>query len=135
MADGTTYTVGNPSVNVRNATNGGINWFVVTNSEYLVYLDGKTGKPYQCIKYPLPLLEEGETDYNKAWGVSKYDNGHRGSKHFFGAPYLDGKKPSIFLARGIYTRHKMIALDVDPATHTLVERWRWNNRCLISKKW
>lgn len=127
MADGTTYTVGNPSVNVRNATNGGVNWFVVTNSEYLVYLDGKTGKPYQCIKYPLPLLEEGETDYNKAWGISKYDNGHRGSKHFFGAPYLDGKKPSIFLARGIYTRHKMIALDVDPATHTLVERWRWNN--------
>lgn len=44
---------------------------------------------------------------------------------FLRAPYLDGKKPSIFLARGIYTRHKMIALDVDPATHKLTERWRW----------
>ncbi len=125
MADGTTYTVGNASYNVRSATGGGVNWFVTTNSEYLVYLDGKTGKPYQCIKYPLPLLESNETDYGAAWG--KADGGHRGSKHFFGAPYLDGKKPSIFLARGIYTRHKMIALDVDPATHTLKERWRWNN--------
>ena len=69
-------------------------------------------------------LEDGETDLEKAWGDGY---GHRSNKHFFGAPYLDGRKPSIFLARGIYTRHKMIAYDVDPATHKLVERWRWIN--------
>ncbi|MDE6341026.1 MAG: autotransporter-associated beta strand repeat-containing protein, partial [Muribaculaceae bacterium] len=34
---------------------------------------------------------------------------------------------SLFLARGIYTKHKMIAYDIDPATHKLVERWRWND--------
>ena len=124
MADGTTYTVGNASVNVRAATGGGTNWFVITNSEYLVYMDGKTGKPYQCLPYPLKLLEDGETDVNKAWGDGY---GHRASKHFFGAPYFDGRKPSIFLARGIYTRHKMIAYDVDPDTHKLKERWRWFN--------
>ncbi|MBR6275861.1 MAG: autotransporter-associated beta strand repeat-containing protein [Prevotella sp.] len=124
MADGTTYTVGNASVNVRGATGGGTNWFVTTDGEYLVYMDGKTGKPYQCLPYPLKRLESGETDFNKAWGDGY---GHRASKHFFGAPYFDGRKPSIFLARGIYTRHKMIAYDVDPATHELKERWRWFN--------
>ena len=124
MADGTIYTVGNASVNVRAATGGGTNWFVTTDGEYLVYMDGKTGKPYQCLPYPLKRLESGETDLNKAWGDGY---GHRASKHFFGAPYLDGRKPSIFLARGIYTRHKMIAYDVDPQTHQLKERWRWFN--------
>ena len=124
MADGTTYTVGNASVNVRGATGGGANWFVTTDGEYLVYMDGKTGKPYQCLPYPLKRLESGESDLNKAWGDGY---GHRASKHFFGAPYLDGRKPSIFLARGIYTRHKMIAYDVDPQTHQLKERWRWFN--------
>ena len=112
MSDGTTYTVGNASVNVRGETGGGANWFVTTDGEYLVYMDGKTGKPYQCLPYPLKRLESGETDLNKAWGDGY---GHRASKHFFGAPYLDGRKPSIFLARGIYTRHKMIAYDVDPS--------------------
>ena len=124
MADGTTYTVGNASVNVRAATGGGTNWFVTTDGEYLVYMDGLTGKPYQVLPYPLKRLESGETDLSKAWGDGY---GHRCSKHFFGAPCLDGRKPSIFLARGIYTRHKMIAYDVDPATHTLKERWRWFN--------
>jgi len=124
MADGTTYTVGNASANVRGATGGGANWFVTTDGEYLLYLDGKTGKPYQCLPYPLKRLESGENNLEKAWGDGY---GHRCSKHFFGAPYLDGRKPSIFLARGIYTRHKMIAYDVDPSTHTLKERWRWYN--------
>ena len=124
MADGTTYTVGDASVNVRGANGGGTNWFVITTGEYLLYMNGKTGKPYQCLPYPLRLLEENESDVNKAWGDGY---GHRASKHFFGAPYLDGRKPSIFLARGIYTRHKMIAYDVNPTTHELTVRWRWNN--------
>ena len=124
MADGTTYTVGNASVNVRAATGGGANWFVITTGEYLLYMNGETGQPYQRLSYPLRLLENGESSVQNAWGDGY---GHRASKHFFGAPYLDGRKPSIFLARGIYTRHKMIAYDVDPATHTLKERWRWFN--------
>ena len=101
MADGTTYTVGNASTNVRAATGGGTNWFVITTGEYLVYMDGKTGKPYECLPYPLKLLESGETDVNKAWGDGY---GHRASKHFFGAPYFDGRKPSIFLTLTAATR-------------------------------
>jgi autotransporter-associated beta strand protein len=124
-ADGSTYTVGDATKNYRAATGGGVNWFMYQGAEYLVYMDGETGKPYQCITYPLARFESGESTLEKAWG--KEDGGHRCSKFFFGAPYLDGRKPSIFLARGIYTRHKMIAYDVDPATHELKVRWKWYN--------
>ena len=123
-ANGNTYVVGNANTNVRAATGGGVNWFVTTTEEYLLYMNGETGEVYDCIPYPLALLESGETDMNKAWGDG---SGHRASKHFFGAPYLDGRKPSIFIARGIYTRHKMAALDVNPTTHKLSVRWKWYN--------
>lgn len=126
MADGTTQTIGDPKVNTRNelsrSTNG--ECFTHTGAEYLLYLNGETGKPYSVSDYPLKRLEDGETDLKAAWGDGY---GHRSSKHFFGAPYFDGRHPSIFLARGIYTRHKMIAYDVDPATHQLKERWKWVN--------
>ena len=101
-------------------------------AEYLLYLNGETGEPYGWdgtdnwtpMAYPLPRFETGESDYAAVWGAS--DTGHRSSKHYFGAPFLDGRKPSIFLGRGCYTRHKFCALDVDPETHELTQRWRWN---------
>ena len=102
-------------------------------AEYLLYLNGETGEPYGWdgtsstftpMEYPLPRFEKGETDYASVWG--KADTGHRSCKHYFGAPYLDGRNPSIFLGRGCYTRHKFCALDVDPTTHVLSQRWRWN---------
>ncbi len=123
-ADGQTYVIGDKTKNYRGATGGGTNWFMHDGAEYLVYMEGATGVPYVTMDYPLKRLETGETDLNAAWGDGY---GHRSSKHFFGAPYLDGRHPSIFLARGIYTRHKMIAYDVDPATHQLNVRWRWSN--------
>lgn len=137
MADGSVYTVGDASLNYRAATGGGTNWFMHSGAEFLLYVDGQTGQPYQCIDYPLPRLEESENP-NHLLSGSAYDDlvknawgdgyGHRSSKHFFGAPYLDGQKPSIFLGRGIYTQHKFVTYDVDPSTHELVERWRWSNK-------
>ena len=123
-ADGKTYVIGDGTKNYRAATGGGTNWFMHEGAEYLVYVNGATGVPYVTMDYPLKRLEPGETDLAKAWGDGY---GHRSSKYFFGAPYLDGRKPSIFLGRGIYTRHKFVAYDVDPATHQLKERWRWTN--------
>lgn len=125
MADGSTYEVGDMSANYRNGGKGSsqTEFFVHEGQEFLLYLNGETGKPYQCVEYPLKRLESGETDLSAAWGDGY---GHRSTKHFFGAPFLDGKTPSIFLARGIYTRHKMIALDVNASTHELTTRWTWN---------
>ena len=120
-------------------------------AEYLLYLNGETGEPYGWnsakdtftpMAYPLPRMEKGEAanllaptgaEYEKAWG--KNDTGHRSSKHYFGAPFLDGRHASIFLARGCYTRHKMCALDVNPATHELTQRWRWDNNNGWSDPW
>lgn len=113
-------TIGVAGANYRGSTTQ----FVHDGSEYLIYMNGSTGKPYQVLDYPLKRLEDGETNLKTAWGD---DYGHRSTKHFFGAPYLDGHKPSIFLARGIYTRHKMIAYDVNPKNHTLTKRWTWAN--------
>lgn len=121
MADGTEQVIGDASKNYMAAGDG--QWFVHDGAEYLVYFNGETGKPYQVMDYPLKRLETGETNLEKAWGDGY---GHRSSKHFFGAPCLDGRNASIFLARGIYTRHKMIAYDVNPATHELIVRWTWN---------
>ena len=131
MADGTTYTIGADGKNGTSWTNyrepkssGSVEWFTHYGKEFLWYCEGATGKPYQCIEFPLKRLEDGEKDLKAAWGDGY---GHRSSKYFFGAPYLDGKHPSIFLGRGIYTRHKFIAYDVDPKTHDLKVRWKWTN--------
>lgn len=131
MADGTTYTIGADGKNGTSWKNyrepkasGSVEWFTHYGKEFLWYCEGATGKPYQCIEFPLKRLEDGETDLKAAWGDGY---GHRSSKYFFGAPYLDGKHPSIFLGRGIYTRHKFIAYDVDPKTHDLNVRWKWTN--------
>lgn len=124
MGNGETYTVGDPNSNVRGANGGGVNWFICTDGEYLLYFNGETGAKYQEMPYPLKLRETPGADLATEWGHSGWQ--HRSSKHFFGAPYFDGKKPSIFLARGIYTRHKMIAYDVNPTTHQLTQRWRWD---------
>ena len=118
--------IGNMSVNTRNTFNpssGSQYAWTHTGAEYLLYLNGQTGEIYQKTDFPLKRLESGETDLKKAWG----DNyGHRSSKYFFGAPFLDGRKASLFLGRGIYTRHKFIAMDLDRGSHQWQELWRWN---------
>ena len=143
MADGTVYEVKNNDgtgwYNYRVPKSGGTEWFTHYGDERLLYVNGATGKPYVDMEYPLKRLEDSEWDklylhsgslatfescLSAAWGDGY---GHRSNKFFFGAPYLDGRKPSIFLGRGIYTRHKFIALDVDPTTHKLTTRWTWNN--------
>ncbi|MDE6548135.1 MAG: autotransporter-associated beta strand repeat-containing protein [Muribaculaceae bacterium] len=136
QADGSTYTVGDPSINYRGTSWPDGQWFMHWGKEYLIYANGETGEPYECIDYPLMRVEP-ENNPNGILSGGAYDTlvnnewgdgyGHRSSKYMFAAPYLDGRKPSLFLARGIYTKHKMIAYDIDPSTHKLVERWRWND--------
>ncbi|MBQ6964092.1 MAG: autotransporter-associated beta strand repeat-containing protein [Bacteroidaceae bacterium] len=120
-ADGTTQLIGSASVDTR--------WngveYTSSGNEYLLYLEGATGKPYEIgpeshplwMDYPLTRVSD---DW---WGTGIV--GHRSTKHYWGAPFLDGRKASIFLGRGCYTKHKFTALDVDPITHQLTQRWYW----------
>lgn len=117
--------IGDPKKNYRNKIlHAGNQTYAVDGDEFLLYMEGASAKLYNQRAFPLKRLENGESDLSEAWGDGY---GHRANKFFFGAPYLDGRNPSIFLARGIYTRHKMIAYDVNPDTHELTVRWRWDN--------
>ena len=127
--NGTTklYTIGVAGANYRSSmishSDAQYAW-TINGPEYLVYMNGQTGALYQQMEYPLKRFENGETNLKSAWGD---DYGHRSTKHFFGAPVLDGRNASLFLARGIYTRHKMIAMNLDKKTHQWSTRWTWNN--------
>ena len=121
--DGTTLLIGSNTVDTRWS---GIE-YTSSGNEYLLYLEGATGKPYQ-------IGEEAHPDYltypiargsDSDWGSGIV--GHRSTKHYFAAPFLDGRHASIFLGRGCYTKHVMKAFDVDPSTHQLTERWSWQN--------
>ncbi len=126
-SDGQTrlYTVGDMSVNTRNTwystdakgSDTGSMAYTSSGAEYLLYLNGQTGELYQQMNYPLTR------ESASAWGDSY---GHRSSKYFFGAPFLDGRHASLFLGRGIYTRHKMMAMDLDRKAHKWKELWSWN---------
>ena len=125
-ADGTTTNIGNMNVNTRNTVLQTANMtYTNTGAEYLLYLEGATGKPYAIgnngqlwMTYPLP---RGNAD---DWGDGY---GHRSTKHYFGAPFLDGRHPFIFLGRGCYTKHHMKAFSVNPETHQLTLYWEWSN--------
>ena len=127
-SDGKTplWTVGDMSVNTRNLINSHTNaqyaW-TKDGAEYLIYMNGQTGAKYQVTDYPLKRLEYAST-LPAEWGGRGY--GHNSSKYFFGAPFLDGRNASLFMARGIYGTHKMIAMDLNG--HTWSERWSWNCR-------
>ena len=120
--------IGSSTYNSRGSVNhdDGNMAYTHEGAEYLIYMEGATGKPYPIgtsdsrpyIDFPLPRGNASD------WGDGY---GHRSSKYFFGAPFLDGRHASIFLARGIYTKHHFAAFDVDPATHRLTKRWDWKS--------
>lgn len=118
--DGTVTEVGSMTVDTRW---NGIE-YTSSGSEYLLYLEGATARIYTKMPYPLPRGNDSD------WGDGIA--GHRSTKHFFGAPFLDGRHASLFLARGIYTKEHMKAFDIDPASHQLVLRWEWKSDGLAS---
>ena len=79
---------------------------VQTGREYLVKIDGRTGKIVDKTAW---LSREGFSDYN------------RYCRNFLTVAYLDGKKPSLIMQRGTYNMIKMQALDKD-----LKQIWYWD---------
>jgi autotransporter-associated beta strand protein len=83
--------------------------------EFLSLIDGVTGAELDRVDF-IPRGRSSD------WGD---DYGHRSNKFFFGAPYLDGLKPSIFIGRGIYTKTEMRTYDV--VNKKLVLRWEFKS--------
>ena len=119
-SDGTTQVIGNASENIRGSIVHSANYtFSNTGEEWLMYIDGRTGKAYDAISYPLPRGKASD------WGD---DYGHRSSKYFMGAPYLDGQNPYIFLGRGIYTKIMACTYRVNKSTNKLYKVGNtWNS--------
>lgn len=93
--------------------------YLCKGPEFLSLIDGETGKELDRVDY-IPRTFDGRT-MEDIWGDSY---GHRANKFFFGAPYLDGKKPSLFISRGIYTRIVMRTYDV--VNKKLKFKWEFN---------
>jgi rhamnogalacturonan endolyase len=80
---------------------------ITTGPEYLVKLNGMTGKIEKKIAWP---SRDGIDDYNYQ------------SRNFLAIAYLDGQKPSLIVERGTYTLIKVLAYDGD-----LNLLWKWES--------
>lgn len=80
---------------------------VQTGAEYLVKLDGETGKVVAKTEWP---TRDGFGKYNYY------------CRNFLTVAYLDGKKPSLIIQRGTYKLIKMQALDKD-----FNQIWYWES--------
>ncbi|MBQ2165679.1 MAG: hypothetical protein II447_02775, partial [Bacteroidaceae bacterium] len=110
-SDGSTETIGNVNENIRNGITHTANMtFSNSGEEWLMYINGRNGYTYDVISYPLP--RGNASDWGDAYG-------HRSSKYFMGAPYLDGVNPYIFLGRGIYTKIDACTYRVNKNTNKL----------------
>jgi rhamnogalacturonan endolyase len=80
---------------------------VLTGNEYLVRIDGKTGKI------------TGKMDWISREGFESYN---RWSRNFLTLAYFDGSRPSLVMLRGTYGLIKISALDKD-----LGNVWEWES--------
>jgi hypothetical protein len=110
-ADGTTdgkgKVLGNASANHRNADG-----YVLSGPEFLTVFDGRTGAEINTVDYVPP---RGTVS---AWGD---DYGNRVDRFLAGVAYLDGKRPTLIMTRGYYTRSVLAAWDFHDGK--LVQRW------------
>ncbi|KPL09827.1 hypothetical protein AMJ85_05985 [candidate division BRC1 bacterium SM23_51] len=84
---------------------------VTTGPEYLVKLDGETGRVLKKIDWP---SREGFEEYN------------RYCRNFLAVAYLDGKNPSLIVQRGTYGLIKMLAYDgAGLRPQAASPLWRW----------
>lgn len=88
--------------------------FVISGPEYCSVLDGLTGRE----KARVDWVERGEP---RDWGD---DRGNRVNRNQIGIARLDGKRLSLLVCRGTYTRMVVDAYDL--TAEGLRRRWRWD---------
>lgn len=103
-ADGTTdakgQVVGDAAADYRNTAG-----YVLDGPEFLTMFDGASGKALETIPYVPP---RGSVP---AWGDGY---GNRVDRFLGGVAYLDGRRPSLIMSRGYYTR-------------TVIGAWDWRD--------
>ncbi|MET0535496.1 MAG: rhamnogalacturonan lyase, partial [Steroidobacter sp.] len=109
-ADGTTdalgTVIGDPNADYRNTAG-----YVLDGPEFLTMFEGATGKALATIDYvpPRGLV----TDWGDGYG-------NRVDRFLAGVAYLDGRKPSLIMSRGYYTR-------------TVIGAWDWKHGQFVQR--
>lgn len=86
--------------------------FIKDGPEYLTVFNGRTGAAITTVDY---VPERGDV---RDWG-DNYSN--RSERYLACVAYLDGRKPSVIMCRGYYTRAVLAAWDFDGSK--LTQRW------------
>lgn len=113
--DGRGMVVGDPSADYRVGVGDdspGRKGYIASGPEYLTVFDGRTGAALQTVDY---IPSRGRLE---AWG-DNYAN--RSERYLAAVAYLDGKRPSVVMCRGYYTRTVLAAFDWDG--RQLKSRW------------
>ncbi|SNX53395.1 rhamnogalacturonan endolyase [Thermoanaerobacterium sp. RBIITD] len=109
--DGTGNIIGDPNADYRNEKGR-----ILSGPEYLTIFDGKTGKALATTDYDPPRGNVSD------WG----DNyGNRVDRFLAAVAYLDGRRPSLVMARGYYTRTVLVAYNWRDGK--LTKLWRFDS--------
>ena len=93
--DGAGKAIGNAKADHRNSKG-----YVLTGPEFLTVFDGRTGAALATVDY---LPHRGQV---RNWGD---DYGNRVDRFLACIAYVDGKRPSLVMCRGYYTRSVLVA--------------------------
>ncbi|WAM34558.1 rhamnogalacturonan lyase family protein [Caldicellulosiruptor morganii] len=98
--DGRGNVIGDPNADWRNSSG-----YILSGPEYLTVFEGATGRALKTVNYIPP---RGNVS---SWGDSY---GNRVDRFLAAVAYLDGKRPSLIMCRGYYTKTYIVA-------------WNWQN--------
>lgn len=109
--DGTGQVIGDPNADYRNSAGR-----ILSGPEFLTVFEGATGKELVTIPYNPPRGNVSD------WGDGY---GNRVDRFLAGIAYLDGKHPSLIMARGYYTRTVITAYNWHEGQ--LTEEWTFDS--------
>ncbi len=119
--DGKGIVIGDSTADHRN-----VDGHVVRGPEFLTVFDGLTGAALSTGKYwpPRHPVNENPTpeEMKQIWGDG---NANRSERYLACVAYLDGKRPSIVMCRGYYTRAALAAWDWRDGK--LTQRWLFDS--------
>ncbi len=102
----------NPDADYREYVGDEITGTIMSGPEYLTVFSGETGHAITTIPYPAPR------DITHNWGDNK---ANRSERYLACVAYLDGKRPSLVICRGYYTKAYVAAYDFDGTK--LTKKW------------
>ena len=115
--DGVGNIIGDSSKDWRND-----HGYILAGPEYLTVFDGLTGAARSTVPYIPPRYDQSLTpsaeQLKEVWGDGY---GNRMDRFLAAIAYLDGKKPSLIMTRGYYTRTVLAAFDFTDGK--LKQRW------------